>query len=242
MASRVFDPLLHGVRRAAFAAADMLWPPRCSGCDLPGTLLCDQCRHSLALIDPRTACPRCGAPDGLHGCAECGAGMPAYAAARCAGVLEWPLSRAITLHKDAGELRLTPLLARLAADAAGGWCGWAHAVVGVPASPGAFARRGFDHGALLAAEFAALTGLPALDALRARPRRDQRRLSRESRGENAAASIAHLPHAHVPARMLVLDDVMTTGATLEAAAVALLGAGAAEVRAVAVARACGGRL
>lgn len=229
--------------RAAAMIADVVWPLRCAGCDLPGVALCERCDQALARVDPLTACPRCGAPDGDRGCAECGriAALP-FAAARCAGVLEWPLARAITLHKDAGELRFTPLLARLAADAAGDWSDWAQAVVGVPASPGALARRGFDHGALLAAEFARIAGVPALEALRARPRRDQRHLGRELRGSNAAASIQPFARACVPARVLVLDDVMTTTATMTAAAEALMRAGAREVRAVAVARACGGRL
>jgi predicted amidophosphoribosyltransferase len=148
----------------------------------------------------------------------------------------------VTLHKDAAELRLTPLLALLAADATGEWLDWAGGVAVLPASPGAFGRRGFDHGALLAAEFARAAKLPALDLLRALPHRDQRRLSRGGRADNATASIVTIPRAHVPARVLVLDDVMTTGATLHAAAIALLEAGADEVRAVAVARACGGRL
>lgn len=242
MAATARDHICIGTRRAGAFVADLLWPARCAGCDLPGTLLCDRCRRALALVDPVDACPLCGAPDGVHGCAECGRSSFSFSAARCAGVLEWPLSRMVTLHKDAAELRLTLLLAQLVAGAAAEWCDWAQAVVGVPASPTAFARRGFDHGALLAAEFALLTGVPALDAVRALPRRDQRHLSRESRGVNAGASMALLPGAHVPSRVLVVDDVMTTGATLEAATRVLLAAGCAEVRGVAVARACGGRL
>jgi predicted amidophosphoribosyltransferase len=226
----------------AASAADLLMPPRCAGCDAPGTLLCERCRPALPLIEREEACPRCGAPDGRYGCAECGRLDLTFSGARCAGVFEWPLSRLVTLHKDAGELRLTAVLAKLAADAAGEWTAWADVVVPVPASPGALARRGFDHGALLATEFAYLTGVPAFDALRAMPRRDQRRLSAERRARNARTSLAAWPGVHLPARVLVIDDVMTTGATIEAATLALLGAGAGEVRAVGVARACSGRL
>jgi predicted amidophosphoribosyltransferase len=234
---------VHAAATAAAAAlADVMWPLRCAGCDLPGAAMCDRCRLSLRLIDRDAACPVCGAPDGAAGCAECGRDTHVFSAARCAGVLEWPLARAVTLHKDAGELRLTALLAGIAADAADEWCAWAEAVVGVPASPGAQSRRGFDHGALLAAEFAARIGMPAVECLRGLPRRDQRRLSRGGRAANAGSSIAAIPGARVPSRVLLLDDVMTTGATLDAAATALLEAGATEVRAVAVARACGGRL
>jgi predicted amidophosphoribosyltransferase len=203
-------------------------------------LLCDRCREALPLIDQLRACPRCGAPDGLMGCPDCERVSFSFGAAHCAGEFEWPLSRAVTLHKDAAELRLTQLLARLSADAAGEWCDWAQAVVCVPASPGAYARRGFDHGALLGAAFAHVTSVPAIDVLRALPRRDQRLLTRERRRANAGASLAVVPRAHVPSRVLVLDDVMTTGATMESAAVALLRAGATEVRAVAVARAHSG--
>jgi predicted amidophosphoribosyltransferase len=178
----------------------------------------------------------------VHGCAECGRSSFEFAAGRCAGVFEWPLDRAIRLQKDAGELRLTGVLARLAVRAAGEWASWAQVVVPVPASPGAVARRGFDHCALLAAEFAHLTGVPAVEALSARPRRDQRGLDRESRSANARASIVATSGVAVPARVLVLDDVFTTGATLDAAALALARAGAREVRVLAVARACGGRL
>lgn len=229
------------LRTFASVSADLLWPPRCGGCDLPGTLLCDDCRSDLPLIDQASACPKCGAPDGDHGCAECGRSASVLGPVRCAGIMEWPLSRMIRSHKDAGELRLTPVLAELAATAAGGWCCWAEAVVPVPASPAALASRGFDHGALLAAAFGACTGVPAVDALRCRPRRDQRRLSREERLRNARTSLIAATGVSVPRRVLLLDDVLTTGATVYAAERALLEAGAQEVRTVAVARACGGR-
>jgi predicted amidophosphoribosyltransferase len=234
--------LVPAARAAAAALADLVWPPRCAGCDLPGALLCERCRAALPLIARGAACGRCGAPDGSHGCAECGRTSFAFASARCVGVLEWPLSRMVTLHKDAGELRLTALLASLATDAAGEWAEWAQAVAFVPAAPGALLRRGFDHGALLAAAFAAASGVPAIDVIEARPRRDQRGLTREARRENARASLRPLAAAAAPARVLLLDDVFTTGATLDAATLALLEAGASDVRVVAVARACGGRL
>jgi len=229
-------------RRVLCAAADLLWPARCAGCDLPGAMLCASCAAVLPRIRFEDACPRCGAPDGAHGCAECGRTELSFERARCAGVFEWPLDRMVRLHKDAGELRLSAPLAALVSEAAAEWTSWAQAVVPVPASPGAIARRGFDHGARLATVFSGLTDVPALDALRALPRSDQRGLSRERRGANARASIVSVPRVAVPPRVLLLDDVFTTGATLDAATAALLSAGGREVRVLAVARACGGRL
>ena len=231
-----------GVSAVSHTLADLLWPRRCGGCDLPGELLCASCRSALRRIDAAGACPRCGAPDGVRGCAECGGREFAFTSARCVGSFEPPLSRLVTLHKDAGELRLTRVLAELAADAAEDWLDWAQAVVAVPASPAAIRRRGFDHGALLGAAFAAASGVPALDVLHARSRRDQRVLGAADRVRNARAAMSAVPGVAVPARLLVLDDVFTTGATLDAAAAALLEAGASEVRGLAIARASGGRL
>jgi len=222
------------------AIAELLFPTRCAGCDLPGALVCARCAERLPLVDPATACPRCGAPTESGVCVECADVPFAFAGARCAGVLEPPLSRMVALHKDAGERRLAPALASLALDALGGWLQWPDAVCGVPASPAAVLRRGFDHGASLAACLGAMAEIPAIEPLRCRPRLDQRALTREQRRDNAARSIVVRSGVHVPARILLVDDVFTTGATLDAAAAALLSAGAAEVRVVAVARACGG--
>jgi predicted amidophosphoribosyltransferase len=221
------------------ALAEIIAPTRCAGCELPGVLLCDRCRASLPLIDPERACPRCGAPGGVTWCGECCDAEYAFATVRCAGVLEPPLSRMVTVYKDAGEMRIAPLLAAIITGVLGDWAGWLDAVVPVPPSPAAVARRGFDHTARIAAELGLLLGVPAYDALACRPRRDQRRLSRRKRLTNAAGSITALPGVAPPQHLLLIDDVFTTGATLDAAARALLDAGAHEVRAVTVGRACG---
>lgn len=219
--------------------AEVIAPTRCAGCELPGALLCDRCRAALPLIDPARACARCGAPGGATWCGECCDAEYAFTTVRCAGVFEPPLSRLVTTYKDAGELRIAPLLAEIIAGAVGDWAGWPDAVVPVPPSPAAVARRGFDHTARVAAELGRLLGVPAYDALACRPRRDQRALSRRRRLTNAAGSIAALPGVAPPPRVILVDDVFTTGATLDAAAHALRDAGACEVRAATVGRACG---
>jgi predicted amidophosphoribosyltransferase len=226
-------------RTLAAGAAELLAPTRCAGCDLPDTLMCETCRRALRAIDPARSCQRCGAPGGVRWCGECAGETFAYEAVRCAGVFEGPLARAVRLHKDASEHRLAPLLGRLVADAVADWAEWADGVVPVPPSPRSLARRGRDHTARHACEVGTLLALPALDELRCAPRRDQRGLSREQRAANAAGSIRPVPGVAVPGRVLLLDDVLTTGATLDAAARALRSAGAREVRAVAVARSCG---
>jgi predicted amidophosphoribosyltransferase len=219
--------------------AELVAPTRCAGCELPGAILCDRCRAAIPHIDVSAACPRCGAPGGARWCGECCDASYSFTALRCAGVLEPPLSRMVTLFKDAGELRLARELGSLAATAAADWSSWADAIVPVPPAPAALRRRGFDHTARIACEAGAAFGLPVIDALRCRPRRDQRALSRRQRLVNAEGSLVPVAGVAVPPRVLVLDDVTTTGATLDAAARAILNAGALEVRGLAVGRSCG---
>lgn len=113
------------------------------------------------------------------------------------------------------------------------WTQWADALAYVPASPEAVRRRGFDHMQRVATICAERVGLPLATGLEVRRRSlDQRELGRQGRIENkSGAFVAHCT-GPAPARVIVIDDVMTTGATLSAATRALLDAGVDEVRVV----------
>ncbi|MBA4370662.1 MAG: ComF family protein [Coriobacteriaceae bacterium] len=230
--------------RLAEGLAELLSPTRCAGCELPGALLCPDCEGALPRIDPRTACPRCGAPTRGGACVECAGRAFAFAGARCLGTLEPPLSRMVVLHKDAGERRLGAVLGALAAEV---WLATPpaapavppEAVTFVPASRDALRHRGFDHAEGIAHAVAARLGLPCVRALTRVRGGDQRALGRDAR--LAALSCAFAPGPEpTPPRVLLVDDVFTTGATLHAAALALRASGCAEVLALALARACGG--
>lgn len=220
------------------AMLELVSPSRCGGCDAPGPLLCERCASALPRIERVHACPRCGAPDAAAHCEECRGEPFRFASAVCAGVLDHPLSRLVVLYKDGGERGLAPVLGGLVAEALAEDGAWPDAVVGIPASRGALLRRGFDHGRELAGAVAGLLRRPLLEPLVSGDHADQRRLGREGRAANVAAGLALLPSVELPPRILLVDDVFTTGATLDVAAAALLDGGAAEVRAAAVARAC----
>lgn len=68
-------PILAGITSGLHIAKEgieeLLWPTRCVLCDVPGTLLCDECRLELPYIDPLDACPRCGHPHGRFACVNC---------------------------------------------------------------------------------------------------------------------------------------------------------------------------
>lgn len=217
---------------------ELVFPTRCAGCELPGALLCDTCLDALPRIDAEGRCPRCGAPYGVLTCTECWNREWAFSAALALGELEAPLARAVVLHKDAGERRLAAVLgALLAEQVALTWPRWPQAVAFVPATRAAFRRRGFDHGLAIGSALAAQLDVPIVSALVRGDARDQRALGRTARAANAAGTFSVAPDVDLPDRMLITDDVLTTGATLDAAAAVLLEAGVREVRVAAVARA-----
>ncbi len=219
------------------ALLEIVSPVRCAGCGLPGFALCPTCSASMALIDVGRACSRCGAPSRGLPCVECAGRRFAFSAAACAGRLEPPLSRAVTLYKDAAERRYAELLGSLVADACVRWHGWPDVVCAVPPTRTALLRRGFDHTDAIARAVARRLRAPYAPLLAVARREDQRQLGRDARFANMAGAFTVLDRGRVPARVLVVDDVLTTGATLDGAARALLAAGAVEVRVAAVARA-----
>jgi len=215
--------------------AELLFPTRCAGCEMPGSVLCDACRLGIPRIERTGACLRCGAPFGWLTCTECWNREWAFSAALALGEFERPLSRAVILHKDAGERRLAAVFgALLAEEVADAWPSWPEAVAFVPATNAALARRGFDHGRAIAESLSAELGVPMLEVLARAAARDQRSLGRVAREHNVAGSFS--ASGSVGGCVLLTDDVLTTGATLDAAAGVLLAAGAEEVRVAVVAR------
>lgn len=216
--------------------AELVFPTQCAGCEMPGALLCDACRDALPIVIAESACPRCGAPYGALVCTECWNREWAFEAALSLGEFEAPLARAVVLHKDAAEQRLGAVLGGLLAEkVAARWRGWSEAVAFVPATRTAMRRRGFDHGKAIAQEVARVLDVPLAGALARERARDQRTLGREERARNVAGSFSAA--GPLPTRVLLCDDVFTTGATMDAAAGALLAAGAQSVRCASVARA-----
>lgn len=233
--------------RLVDGAAEALWPTRCVGCDRPGTLLCPPCRTALPWIDQRWACLNCGAPAGWLACSECD-GLWETRAVTCALPFAGVGARLVTVYKDGHERRLAPVLAAAMACALDEARGWpaadghprfdpaaTDALCFVPATERALARRGFDHMEDVARALSAFEGIPLADVLVRGPARDQRSLGRSERAENLHDSVGVVSDV-TGLRLLLVDDVITTGASIRACAQALRDHGAREVSACALAR------
>ena len=109
------------------------------------------------------------------------------------------------------------------------------AVCFVPATAEAYARRGYDHMELTARKLASMLGLPLADALARRAASDQRDLGRTGRAENPRGTMSAVEDVS-GLRLLLVDDVVTTGASIREATRALLRRGAAEVTACSLIR------
>lgn len=224
----------------AHAGAELLWPTRCVGCERPETLLCDECRAKLPWVDQRWACPSCGTPFGYLTCTECDHdwGLDALI---CAASYEGVARSLVTVLKDEHETRLAPVVAAAMATALDEAASWdaadgfprfdpteLDAISFVPATARAYARRGFDHMALVAEALSQLVGIPVADVLVRGPALDQRHLGREERSENLEGSVRAIEDV-TGMRILLVDDVVTTGASMRACAAALRSRGAERV-------------
>lgn len=238
MAATSPDSDLWGTLRDGWA--DLVLGGRCAGCERPGRLLCPECAGSLPTGGhPAWPTP---VPPGL---------VPPWAAGEYAGAVR----SLVVGHKEHRLLGLRPALARLLAGAVGAALGGIRpgagepvVLVPVPSRPGSARRRGHDPTAAITARAARLLRSAGHDAvavavLRSRPGvLDQAGLGAAARAANLAGSmhcptplLRRLAARRSRARVVVCDDVITTGATLREAQRALEQVGVPVFAAAAVA-------
>ncbi|MCL2632771.1 MAG: double zinc ribbon domain-containing protein [Coriobacteriia bacterium] len=226
-------------------ALELVYPTRCVVCERPGAVLCEKDIDSLVMIDHRTACPNCGAPFGRQLCTECmtRVGAEQFAFQEAFSVLQYnKAAEAIVLgYKNGNERRLASEIAMLmAASLPLEWRLWTDAITWVPADRKAFQQRGFDHMAMLAEELSTVLAINAFRTLFKQAKIDQRALTRLLRRANVSSlfSISEEVEAVVDRsiNLLLLDDVFTTGATLDSASLVLAEAGFSSIRALTFAR------
>jgi ComF family protein len=216
---------------------DVLFPPRCASCGGAGWPLCPGCTERVGVVT-EPWCERCGRPWEEPGssCVDCP--PRPVSAARAPFLYEGPLARAIRGMKFSGWHAVGSHLAGAMAEVAGDLLP-AEAVTWVPLSRRRRARRGFDQAEVLARAVAERLDLPVRPLLaRARDTRAQARMTGPER--RRALGDAFAARGRVAGRVLLIDDVLTTGATASACARALRRAGARRVTVLTAARSLGG--
>jgi predicted amidophosphoribosyltransferase len=214
---------------------DVVLPERCAICDVPGLALCASCRAALTRLVP-PLCDRCGSPGPwpVRRCAECAGRRLAFVDARSAIVYDGRARALVLAWKERGRRRLAHEAALLVAGAIPAPAG--ECLVPVPGDPEREWRRGDVPARTLAAELALLWALPLYDVLvRNRPLQRQRGLSLDARRRNVRDSVD--ARSSMPPDVCLVDDVYTSGATVDACARACRRAGARRVHVVTLARA-----
>lgn len=229
-------------------ALDSLFPPQCFACGeivpMHGTL-CTGCWQEIHFItDPM--CARCGLPfDFAMGaeamCGECLREAPTFAQARAVMRYDEHGRRLVLPLKYQDKLHPAPVYAQWMARAAAAFLPRVELIVPVPLSYRRFVKRRYNQAAVLAYALGRQGRLPVIpDALIKRKHTaPQTSLSYTQRKENVRGAFAVHPRYKEAIRgktLLLVDDVITTGATIGACANKMLAAGAANVYAVALAR------
>ncbi|WP_375594333.1 ComF family protein [Algihabitans albus] len=228
---------------------DALLPPRClvtnAAVDLPGQLS-PVAWQAIDFIDP-PICPCCGLPfevDPGPGalCGACLRAQPAYTRARAVMRYDDGSRPLVLRFKHADRTEAAPAFARWMARAGAAQLEACDLIVPVPLHRWRLLRRRYNQSALLALQLGRLSGKPvAPDLLRRRRNTpSQGRLSRAQRQQNVRGAFTVAPGrvSEVTGNgILLIDDVLTTGATVEACARVLKRAGAARVEVLTLARA-----
>jgi ComF family protein len=214
---------------------DLLLPTRCAACGVEdASPLCAAC--SALLIRLRAPlCERCGCPTAwpVEECAECRGRRLAFARARAAVAYEGPAVPLVRRWKEGGSRQTAVFAAMLVAGSVARPA--TDVATYVPAVRERELWRGHNPARRLAEELARIWGLACVSSLvRTGPARRQRGLRLAQRRANVAGTFRAVGRPQ--RRVLLVDDVYTSGATVAAAASALRGAGARHVEVLTFAR------
>jgi ComF family protein len=216
---------------------DAVFPKRCAGCGSGSWPFCRRCLDALVPLGPPW-CERCGAPSAsaVASCRHCP--PRPIAVARSAFLFDGPARRAVHRLKFSGW---RPVAEALGAAMAEVWDGRADAATWVPLSRRRRADRGFDQALALAKVVGRRLDVPLLPLLR-RVSDGGQQARRGGSERRLAVREAFAARGGAPRCVLLVDDVLTTGATAAACAEALVGAGAREVSVLTAARAASGAM
>ena len=231
--------LTYRLNQWLWGSLDWLFPPVCGGCNRKGFRWCPDCQQQVIRV-PDPVCQYCGLPLSRPGlCTNCHDSQPPYKAIRSWVVFEGPIRHAIHTLKYGRNVALGDALAPHMAGYARKLDWRVDLVVPVPLGKQRMKERGYNQVGLLAMPLAAIQGWcysPQV-LVRMRATRSQVGLSPLERKENISGAFLSEPDLAAGKDILLVDDVVTTGATLAACSEALVKAGARNIYALTLARA-----
>ena len=223
--------------KLAGPALDLLFPITCVGCGESGKLICDTCLASLPRLE-RPYCSRCAGPGAVSICQRCYSGPPHFDGIRAPYLMEGVIREAIHSFKYRNVFAAKRELASLLAEYVEAHPLPGNVIVPVPLHPRRLRSRGYNQAALLCRELGKMIGLPVNESLLVRSldtHPQARSASRQERQQNVSLSFRSAGDSRGLSIILV-DDVVTTGATMSACAKVLKAGGAEAVWGLALAR------
>jgi len=220
-------------------ALDFVFPQKCIGCGKGGVVLCSSCSASLPRLMP-PLCPLCGLPQSSgHLCPACTGWRASIDGIRSPFRFERNVRRAVHQLKYRNIRILAEPLAWLMRDYLAGNTVPGDVLVPVPLHRKRLRERGYNQSALLAKNLGKLTGLPVEEGCLVRQRRSSpqaRSANVDERRQNVSGAFICLDERLQNKRVILIDDVATSGATLNACAEALKDSGASSVWGLTLAR------
>lgn len=243
--SKVFSNFSRSFQQSRNAASSLFFPWPCVVCQelQPyANVICDHCRKTLPKITP-SWCRICGVPFNEHWrvkiCPDCRLQRPKITRIRSVFLYEGPVIQMIHEMKFAKRARFAHYFSEeMYLFLLKHFVQQFEAIVPVPLHRLREWQRTFNQARLIAQHLSALTGTPVQNCLRrTRNTVPQTFLSGQARRKNLEGAFCFKPNADPPKSVLLIDDVITTGATLEACSVLLRKAGVRKIYGLTVARA-----
>ncbi len=231
--------LAYRVYHFLWVAMDWLFPPNCGGCDSPGVRWCSDCADKTTTI-PAPVCAICGNPTTSSGpCPRCLTSRPSFTALRSFTTFTGPIREAIHKLKYQRDLGIGEALAQPMIDCLQELNWPIDIVTSVPLGLARFKERGYNQATFLARPISLCMRIPYSSRVlvRTRETRTQVGLTVNERQDNMTGAFQANRKLVLGKNVLVVDDVATSGATLNACATALLEAGASRVYGFSLARA-----
>jgi ComF family protein len=232
-------PWSYRLYRLTWGGLDLVFPPVCGGCGKIGARWCPSCQSRVSLIQ-QPFCEKCGIPTrSVHICEKCKSNPPPYRMMRSWAVFDSPVQNALHTLKyrrnvgigDSLAIQMKEFVCSLHWDI--------DVLIPVPLEKKRLQERGYNQVGLVARSLAYEIGLEYKpQALwKSRETRSQVGLTLSQRWENVRNAYQAKSDVVKRKSILLMDDVATTGSTIQACAGALLSAGARDVYAITIARA-----